>query len=307
MDTIQSPSDEDVIKADEEFSMDVSDSVIPNAYKSYVQSIRAFPIYTPEEEKKILARYYETKDVSLRNEIASHNLRLVINVAKHYVGSGVDFEDLISEGNLGLLKGIECFDPTKGFKLSTYSVWWIRQAITRYLSNYGRTIRLPVHINEKFYKMRKFIREYSNEHGVKPNREEIMSACDIGEETYKYYTLYSEEVASLDTPVGADDGDKDTSLGDFISDDGLNPEQVAMKSALRSAVEQELDCLTPKQEDVIRKRFGFNAEDKCYTLEEVAHGYGCTRERIRQIEAGALRTLRSPKHTSNLRDFKEVR
>ena len=265
--------------------------------KQYLRELD-YSVLSDEEEKRLFERY-NAGDLKAKELIFTHNLRLVVSIAKRYVGRGVDFLDLIQEGNIGLEKALTKFDLSKGFKFSTYATWWIRQAITRSLADNSRTIRIPVHMHEEMNKINMFIRSYSQEHfGMEPTDEEIMMALKTTREKVEFARNY-QEVLSLDTPVRQDDEADGSTVGDFIADNSVeSPEKHVFYEEFRKAF-YEASNLTDREKEVLALRYGFKS-DNPMTLEEVGKVFGVTRERIRQIEAKALRKLR---RNSKIREF----
>lgn len=274
---------------------------IDDPVRMYLKEIGKVPLLTAAEEISIAKRMADG-DEEARKELIDANLRLVVSVAKKYVGKGLLFLDLIQEGNLGLIKAVEKFDYRKGYKFSTYATWWIRQAITRAIADQARTIRIPVHMVETINKLIRCQRQLIQELGREPRPEEIAKEMDITVEKVREIKKIAQEPVSLETPIGEEE---DSHLGDFIPDeDAPEPATVASFTLLREQLMEVLDTLTPREEMVIRLRFGLD-DGKTRTLEEVGRVFKVTRERIRQIEAKALRKLRQPSHSKKLRDFLE--
>ena len=274
-----------------------------NSFRTYLKEIGQYPLLTPEEEFNYAKAYKETQDPSAKEALVNHNLRLVVNIAKKFIGVGVPLSDLVQEGNLGLMRAVDTFDPDKGFRFSTYATWWIRQAVTRAIANDGRTIRIPVHAHEALLKYQKFVKDWkSTKPGVAlPSDEEIMEKLGINENTYTQITRYQPDIISLSTPVGEE---QDTTVGDFIVDDSMDIEAQTDLIDLKDTIEKVLSdkCFTAKEVDIIKKRFGFETGTPM-TLEEVGKIYGVTRERIRQIEARALRKLKHPVRANKLKAY----
>lgn len=274
-----------------------------DSFKTYLREIGQYPLLTPEEEFNYAKAFKDTQDPTAKETLVNHNLRLVVNIAKKFIGVGIPIPDLVQEGNLGLMRAVEMFDPDKGFRFSTYATWWIRQAVTRAIANDGRAIRLPVHAHEALMKYQKFVKEWkaTNPGVALPKDEEIMEKLDINENTFSQITRYQTEIISLSTPVGEE---QDSTIGDFIADDSTDIEAQTELSDLRDTIEKVLNssCFTEKEVDIIKKRFGFETGTPM-TLEEVGKIYGVTRERIRQIEAKAIRKLRHPLRASQLKVY----
>lgn len=265
----------------------------------YLKEIGNYPLLTMEEEVS-LAKRIEQDDDEARKTLAESNLRLVVSIAKRYVGRGLSFLDLIQEGNLGLIKAVEKFDYTKGFKFSTYATWWIRQAITRAIADQSRTIRIPVHMSEVINKTYRVSRNLLQEYGREPTEEEIADAMDLPVEKVREILKVSADPISLDTPIGEED---DSHLGDFIKDETImGPEEAAAHSVLQDQIDKLLDTLTEREQRVLILRFGLK-DGRPRTLEEVGKEFSVTRERIRQIEAKALRKLRHPSRAKMLKGY----
>ena len=267
--------------------------------RMYLKEIGKVPLLTPEEEQELAKRMAEG-DEDAKRRMAEANLRLVVSIAKRYVGRGMLFLDLIQEGNLGLIKAVEKFDYTKGYKFSTYATWWIRQAITRAIADQARTIRIPVHRVETINKVIRVSRQLLQELGHDPSPEEIAAVMNMPVEKVRDILKIAQEPVSLETPIGEEE---DSHLGDFIPDeDASEPSEAASFSLLKEQLMEVLDTLTPREKKVLELRFGI-VDGRTRTLEEVGKEFNVTRERIRQIEAKALRKLRHPSRSKKLRDF----
>lgn len=274
---------------------------VDDPVRMYLKEIGKIPLLTGVEEVSI-AKRMEAGDESAKKELAEANLRLVVSIAKRYVGRGMLFLDLIQEGNLGLMKAVEKFEYKKGFKFSTYATWWIRQAITRAIADQARTIRIPVHMVETINKLVRIQRQLVQELGRDPQPEEIAKEMSLDVEKVREIMKIAQEPVSLETPIGEEE---DSHLGDFIPDeDILSPAEAANFTMLREQLIKVLDGLTPREEKVLRLRFGLD-DGRARTLEEVGKEFDVTRERIRQIEAKALRKLRHPSRSKKLKDFLE--
>lgn len=267
--------------------------------KVYLKEIGKIPLLTPEEEIE-LAIKIANNDAKAKRRLEEANLRLVVSIAKKYSGRGMQFLDLIQEGNLGLIKAVEKFDYTKGFKFSTYATWWIRQAITRAIADQARTIRIPVHMVETINKVKKANSQLLHLNGKEPTADEIAAVLDMSAEKVREIMRVSQEPVSLETPIGEEE---DSHLGDFIPDeDALAPADAAFQSLLKEEIAAALNTLTPREAKVLSLRFGLE-DGHPRTLEEVGKEFNVTRERIRQIEAKALRKLRHPNRSRRLKDF----
>lgn len=274
---------------------------INDPVRMYLKEIGRVNLLTADEEVQLALRI-EQGDESAKQELAEANLRLVVSIAKRYVGRGMQFLDLIQEGNMGLMKAVEKFDYRKGFKFSTYATWWIRQAITRAIADQARTIRIPVHMVETINKLIRIQRQLLQDLGREPTPEEIGAEMDMPTEKVREILKIAQEPVSLETPIGEED---DSHLGDFIEDqDATSPADHAAYELLKEQLESVLDTLTDREENVLRLRFGLD-DGRTRTLEEVGKVFGVTRERIRQIEAKALRKLRHPSRSKQLKDFLE--
>ncbi|MDO4669916.1 MAG: RNA polymerase sigma factor RpoD [Aerococcus sp.] len=269
--------------------------------RMYLKEIGRVDLLTADQEVA-LAKRIEAGDPMAKQELAEANLRLVVSIAKRYVGRGMSFLDLIQEGNMGLMKAVEKFDYTKGFKFSTYATWWIRQAITRSIADQARTIRIPVHMVETINKLVRVQRTLLQDLGREPTPEEIGAEMDLPTEKVRNIMKIAQEPVSLETPIGEED---DSHLGDFIEDqDAMRPDDYTNQELLKEQLDEVLETLTDREENVLRLRFGLQ-DGQTKTLEQVGKQFGVTRERIRQIEAKALRKLRHPSRLKQLKDFLE--
>ncbi len=284
---------------DLEVSLSAEGINIDDPVKVYLKEIGRVTLLSPEEEINLATRMSEG-DIVARKSLAEANLRLVVSIAKRYVGRGMQFLDLIQEGNLGLIKAVEKFDHTKGFKFSTYATWWIRQAITRAIADQARTIRIPVHMVETINKVKKVSSQLLHKNGHDPSAEEIALEIDMPVDKVREIMRVAQEPVSLETPIGEEE---DSHLGDFIEDaDAPAPAEAASHTMLKEQLGEVLQTLTPREEKVLRLRFGLE-DGRSRTLEEVGKEFNVTRERIRQIEAKALRKLRHPSRSKKLKDF----
>ncbi len=285
---------------EEEMDISAPETVnIDDPVRMYLKEIGKVPLLTADEEI-ILAKRMEAGDEAAKKKLAEANLRLVVSIAKRYVGRGMQFLDLIQEGNLGLIKAVEKFDYRKGYKFSTYATWWIRQAITRAIADQARTIRIPVHMVETINKLIKVSRQLLQEFGRDPQPEEIAEVMGISVDKVREIMKIAQEPVSLETPIGEEE---DSHLGDFIPDDDAPaPSEAAAFTMLKEQLTEVLDTLTPREEKVLRLRFGLD-DGRARTLEEVGKEFEVTRERIRQIEAKALRKLRHPSRSKKLKDY----
>ena len=307
---ITADTDDDVdidnmIAEEEEVDMENIDLSVPEGVsiedpvRMYLKEIGKVPLLSAEREIE-LAKRMEEGDEDAKKELAEANLRLVVSIAKRYVGRGMLFLDLIQEGNLGLIKAVEKFDYHKGYKFSTYATWWIRQAITRAIADQARTIRIPVHMVETINKLIRVSRQLLQELGREPLPEEIAKELDMPVERVREILKISQEPVSLETPIGEEE---DSHLGDFIQDDNVPvPAEAAAQTLLKEQLDEVLDTLTEREQKVLRLRFGMN-DGRARTLEEVGKEFDVARERIRQIEAKALRKLRHPSRSRKLRDY----
>ena len=290
----------DVLEDVEDDSLFTADGIsIDDPVKVYLKEIGRVPLLSNDEEQELSERMAKG-DIEARKRLSEANLRLVVSIAKRYVGRGMQFLDLIQEGNLGLIKAVEKFDHTKGFKFSTYATWWIRQAITRAIADQARTIRIPVHMVETINKVKKVSSQLLHENGHEPSAEEIAERLDMPVDKVREIMRVAQEPVSLETPIGEEE---DSHLGDFIPDDEAPvPAEAASQTLLKEQLADVLKTLTPREEEVLRLRFGLK-DGRPRTLEEVGKVFNVTRERIRQIEAKALRKLRHPSRSKKLRDF----
>lgn len=272
--------------------------VVDNSIKIYMREMGQFSMLSAEKEVELANRIAEG-DQSAKNELVEANLRLVVSLARHYQGCGLSYQDLIQEGNIGLIKAAEKFDVSKGFRFSTYASWWIKQALSRAIADQSRTIRIPVHMTENINKFKKTERELLSKLNREPKIKEIADAMGISEKQAKEIQSYIVEPTSLDIQVGDDD---DTTIGSFIEDTHfVNPESAYIKESNGDVVNAVLDTLSDREANILRLRFGIGGK-KAMTLEEVGNEYGLTRERIRQIEAKALRKLRHPSRANILKE-----
>ena len=291
---------EDIQLTEEDLDLSIPEGIsIDDPVRMYLKEIGKVPLLSAEEEIE-LAKRMEKGDKEAKKRLAEANLRLVVSIAKRYVGRGMLFLDLIQEGNLGLIKAVEKFDYEKGFKFSTYATWWIRQAITRAIADQARTIRIPVHMVETINKLIRVSRQLLQELGREPMPEEIAKEMNMPVEKVREIMKISQEPVSLETPIGEEE---DSHLGDFIPDDDAQaPAEAAAFTLLKEQLIDVLDTLTPREEKVLRLRFGLD-DGRARTLEEVGKEFNVTRERIRQIEAKALRKLRHPSRSKKLKDY----
>lgn len=278
------------------------DDVSDDSVRLYLREIGKIPLLTGEEELA-LAQKVVAGDKKAKDKMAEANMRLVVSIAKRYSGRGLDFLDLIQEGNTGLLRAVEKFDPDKGFKFSTYATWWIRQAITRAIADQARTIRIPVHMVETINKLLRTQRRMTQELNREPTIEELAKELEMEPEKVEYVIKIKQDITSLDAGVGRDGEDEDSVLGDFIEDeDGATPEESATNQLLKEQVQAVLSTLSDREQKIIKMRFGLE-NGKSHTLEEVGQEFAVTRERIRQIEAKALAKLRKHKDAKKLHEY----
>ena len=294
-----------VLTQEDEVDLESIDLSVPEGVnledpvRMYLKEIGKVPLLSADEEIE-LARRREEGDENAQKRLVEANLRLVVSIAKKYMGRGMSFLDLIQEGNLGLMKAVEKFDYTKGYKFSTYATWWIRQAITRAIADQARTIRIPVHMTETINKLIRVSRQLLQELGTEPTPEEIAREMDMPVDKVRDIMKLSQEPVSLETPVGEED---DSHLGDFLQDENAPiPADAAAFTLLREQLLEVLETLTEREQKVIRLRFGLD-DGRARTLEEVGREFNVTRERIRQIEAKALRKLRHPSRSRKLKDY----
>ena len=295
---VEAPKPEEL--TDEEL-LGSNSAKVNDPVRMYLKEIGVVPLLSNEEEKE-LAIAVENGDLEAKQRLAEANLRLVVSIAKRYVGRGMQFLDLIQEGNMGLMKAVDKFDYSKGFKFSTYATWWIRQAITRAIADQARTIRIPVHMVETINKLVREQRNLLQELGQDPTPEQIAERMEMTPDKVREILKIAQEPVSLETPIGEED---DSHLGDFIEDEVIeNPVDYTTRVVLREQLDEVLDTLTDREENVLRLRFGLD-DGKMRTLEDVGKVFNVTRERIRQIEAKALRKLRHPSRSKQLKDFIE--
>lgn len=295
---VEAPKPEEL--TDEEL-LGSNSAKVNDPVRMYLKEIGVVPLLSNEEEKE-LAIAVENGDLEAKQRLAEANLRLVVSIAKRYVGRGMQFLDLIQEGNMGLMKAVDKFDYSKGFKFSTYATWWIRQAITRAIADQARTIRIPVHMVETINKLVREQRNLLQELGQDPTPEQIAARMGMTPDKVREILKIAQEPVSLETPIGEED---DSHLGDFIEDEVIeNPVDYTTRVVLREQLDEVLDTLTDREENVLRLRFGLD-DGKMRTLEDVGKVFNVTRERIRQIEAKALRKLRHPSRSKQLKDFIE--
>lgn len=290
-------SDEDLAITPENVDAFADDSV-----RLYLREIGKIPLLTPEEEADLAQRIVKG-DKKAKDKMVESNMRLVVSIAKRYGGRGLDFLDLIQEGNTGLLRAVEKFDPSKGFKFSTYATWWVRQAITRAIADQARTIRIPVHMVETINKVLRTTRKLTTDLNREPTIEEIANELHMEPEKVDYVMRIKQDIASLDASVGRDGDDEDSVLGDFVEDEERDsPEDSAANQILKEQLSEIISTLTDREQKIIRLRFGIGG-GRPHTLEEVGAEFDVTRERIRQIEAKALSKLRKNKETKKLHEY----
>ena len=307
--TVINENDPQPAQSSEDTPIDTINLSVPDGVSSddpvrlYLKEIGKYPLLTTEEEialAKQIAEGTPEEQAAAKKKLSEANLRLVVSIAKRYVGRGMQFLDLIQEGNLGLIKAAEKFDYTKGYKFSTYATWWVRQAITRAIADQARTIRIPVHMVETINKLIRVNRQLAQELGRDPTPAEIAKEMGISESKVREIIKIAQEPVSLETPIGEEE---DSHLGDFIEDENAPaPAEVASNAMMREQLQEVLHTLTPREEKVIRLRFGLE-DGQAHTLEEVGKEFNVTRERIRQIEAKALRKIRHAGRSKKLRDY----
>ena len=272
---------------------------INDPVRMYLKEIGKISLLSLDEELA-LSKRVEEGDEEAKRILAESNLRLVVSIAKRYVGRNLSFLDLIQEGNIGLMKAVDKFDASKGYKFSTYATWWIRQAITRAIADQAKTIRVPVHMVETINKLKRIQRQLTLELNREPTEAELAKKMGTTEDKVREIFKISQDPLSLETPIGEED---DSHLGDFLKDESsMSPEEYAINEVLKDEIEEVLNTLTPREEEVLKLRFGLHG-GTCHTLEEVGNMFGVTRERIRQIEAKALRKLRHPSRSRKLKDY----
>lgn len=294
--------DEEEIDDDTLNNSQYFDDISDDSVRLYLREIGKIPLLNSEEELE-LAKKVVAGDKRAKDKMAEANMRLVVSIAKRYSGRGLDFLDLIQEGNTGLLRAVEKFDPDKGFKFSTYATWWIRQAITRAIADQARTIRIPVHMVETINKLLRTQRRMTQELNREPTIEELAKELEMEPDKVEYVIKIKQDITSLDAGVGRDGEDEDSVLGDFIEDeDGATPEESATNQLLKEQVQAVLSTLSDREQKIIKMRFGLE-NGKSHTLEEVGQEFAVTRERIRQIEAKALAKLRKHKDAKKLHEY----
>lgn len=305
---IEEPAPDELIEEEEEEAEDILehgqyfDDASDDSVRLYLREIGKIPLLTAEEELA-LAQRVVAGEKKAKDKMAEANMRLVVSIAKRYSGRGLDFLDLIQEGNTGLLRAVEKFDPDKGFKFSTYATWWIRQAITRAIADQARTIRIPVHMVETINKLLRTQRRITQELNREPTIEELAEELEMEPAKVEYVIKIKQDITSLDAGVGRDGEDEDSVLGDFIEDgDSVTPEESATSQLLKEQVKSVLSSLSDREQKILKMRFGLNGS-KSHTLEEVGKEFAVTRERIRQIEAKALAKLRKHKDSKKLHEY----
>ncbi|MBR3233194.1 RNA polymerase sigma factor RpoD [Candidatus Saccharibacteria bacterium] len=301
-DALDLADEEELSDEDLEITVDNVDAFADDSVRLYLREIGKIPLLTNEEEAE-LAQEIVKGSRKAKEKMVEANMRLVVSIAKRYSGRGLDFLDLIQEGNTGLLRAVEKFDPEKGFKFSTYATWWIRQAITRAIADQARTIRIPVHMVETINKVLRTTRKLTTELNREPTIEEIAKELDMDVDKVEYVMRIKQDIASLDASVGRDGDDEDSVLGDFVEDEErASPEDSAANQILKEQLAEIISTLSDREQKIIKMRFGIGGE-RPHTLEEVGYEFSVTRERIRQIEAKALSKLRKHKDTKKLHEY----
>lgn len=309
MDGVDEPNQDELLKEEESIddsdlaiTLENVDSFADDSVRLYLREIGKIPLLEPDEEVE-LAKKAAAGDKKAKDKLAESNMRLVVSIAKRYGGRGLDFLDLIQEGNTGLLRAVEKFDSDKGFKFSTYATWWIRQAITRAIADQARTIRIPVHMVETINKVIRMSRKLTQELDREPTNEELAEALDMDSDKVDYVMKIKQDIASLDATVGKEGDDEDSVLGDFVEDEEReSPEDAAANRILKEQLATIIATLPDREQKIVKMRFGIGGE-RPHTLEEVGEEFSVTRERIRQIEAKALSRLRKHKDTKKLREY----
>ena len=301
-DALDLADEEELSDEDLEITVDNVDAFADDSVRLYLREIGKIPLLSNEEETELAKKIVEG-DKKAKDKMVEANMRLVVSIAKRYSGRGLDFLDLIQEGNTGLLRAVEKFDPEKGFKFSTYATWWIRQAITRAIADQARTIRIPVHMVETINKVLRTTRKLTTELNREPTIEEIAKELDMEVDKVEYVMRIKQDIASLDASVGRDGDDEDSVLGDFVEDEErASPEDSAANQILKEQLASIISTLSDREQKIIKMRFGIGGE-RPHTLEEVGYEFSVTRERIRQIEAKALSKLRKHKDTKKLHEY----
>ena len=301
-DALDLADEEELSDEDLEITVDNVDAFADDSVRLYLREIGKIPLLSLEEEQELAQKIVEG-DEKAKEKMVEANMRLVVSIAKRYSGRGLDFLDLIQEGNTGLLRAVDKFDPEKGFKFSTYATWWIRQAITRAIADQARTIRIPVHMVETINKVLRTTRKLTTELNREPTTEEIAKELDMEVEKIEYVMRIKQDIASLDASVGRDGEDDDSVLGDFVEDEErVSPGDSAATQILKEQLASIIATLSDREQKIIKLRFGIGGE-RPHTLEEVGGEFSVTRERIRQIEAKALSKLRKHKDTKKLHEY----
>ena len=301
-DALDLADEEELSDEDLEITVDNVDAFADDSVRLFLREIGKIPLLSNEEEAE-LAKEIVKGSRKAKEKMVEANMRLVVSIAKRYSGRGLDFLDLIQEGNTGLLRAVEKFDPEKGFKFSTYATWWIRQAITRAIADQARTIRIPVHMVETINKVLRTTRKLTTELNREPTIEEIAKELDMDVDKVEYVMRIKQDIASLDASVGRDGDDEDSVLGDFVEDEErASPEDSAANQILKEQLASIISTLSEREQKIIKMRFGIGGE-RPHTLEEVGYEFSVTRERIRQIEAKALSKLRKHKDTKKLHEY----